>query len=35
MLPLNYHMTRAAPVCVGTMALPPLAGPAHSHRSLD
>jgi hypothetical protein len=34
MLPVDCHMTPAAPVCVGPMALPPLAGSAHSHRSL-
>jgi hypothetical protein len=34
MLPLDCHMTPAAPVCVGLMALAPLAGSAHSHRSL-
>jgi len=30
----HYSMTPVAPVRLGTMALPPLAGSAHSHRSL-
>jgi len=29
-----YHVIPATPVRLGTMALPPLAGSAHSHRSL-
>jgi len=30
----HYSMTPAATVRLGTMALPPLAGSAHSHRPL-
>jgi len=30
----HYSIIPVTPVCLGTMALPPLVGSAHSHRSL-